>query len=182
MMPVRAELFPPPEPRDFEEDLKNSESPEVYALTMASIQHWYPGQKAWFREHEAAAQRKGRDIVLEGGTVLQIKARWTDFDDFLIEYKHVFHDGRVKPGWIEEYSEENIDAILYAQIPLRKVSRVDIATLKKAWAIHGDEWKNGNSTPNPSYDTHWCTKTWEELEAVGVAIDHLEIPAPNAPN
>ena len=176
MMATREEMFPP---RDFEEDLKNSESPEVYALVMPAIRHWWPEVTAWGRELEMKAQRKGRDITLENAPRLQVKSRWTDFDDFLIEYKHVFHDGRVRPGWIEEYSPDELDVILYVQIPLRKVSRVELASLKEAWAVHKNEWMNGFSSPNPDYDTHFCCIGWNVLAAAGVEVEHLEIPAPN---
>ena len=169
-----------PKVHEFLEELKKSENSEVYSLIMPAIQFWWPGVN-WEVITDRLRQKLGVDMLLQDAPSLQYKTRWKTYDDFLIEYEHEHDDGHLRPGWIEEYQPENVDWIIYVQVPARKVTRVEVLSLKAAWAIYRPAWRLNGPIPsrNPSYWTNNCAVSWAELERAHVLCDAIEIPRPS---
>ena len=89
------------------------------------------------------AQRGGIDrvLTLASGKTLAIdeKGRRKDRQDILLEYKHVYKNGRESKGWILKALA--CDYIAYALVPSKRVYLLPFQTLRRAWRANCFEWK-----------------------------------------
>lgn len=112
------------------------------------------------------AQRGGIDrlVHLRDGTSLKVdeKVRYKNYPDVLLEVWSDYHH-RI-PGWIEK--DLTCDLIAYAFVPSRTCYLFPFHTLRRAWALHKQEWQakaqrlddgfRSVVADNGSYETHSC--------------------------
>jgi hypothetical protein len=178
---------------DFTTDLKWSELPVQYVAYMYAIAHWWPEAEDWDRITNLVQQKEGKDVVIsipaKGEIKIQFKSRREYYDDLCVEYEHIFHDGRIDPGWINKPCD--IDYLLYCQPPVPKKSipkqiyKIDYQSLIEAWKKHETAWRllfspadwQGNPRPakNADYDTYSAMVPWKRLEEAGVKIELLKL-------
>jgi len=172
--------FSEPEIREFKVDLEWSESMEQWAFYLLCLSRFFPNIGAdWARIKDILQQRQGGDIQLAG--VGQIKARRAFYGDQLIEYAHVFHDGRITEGWATK--PQNTDWLMYCT-PARFSNKLSQATLYD-WLVlqtlcieNEAEWLEKYKlppSPNPTYDMLNAGIPFELLEEA--IMDKLDLKA-----
>lgn len=92
-------------------------------------------------------QAAGRDVTLITlKRQLRVEEKYRpdrSHKDLLVEYEHVYHDGRVGPGWAERYNDPRDGGphvIAYGFRPTSTVVLVPWAGLREIWHRFGPDW------------------------------------------
>ena len=125
---------------------------------------------------KSQGQKLGIDrlIYLGSGKALRIdeKKRRKVWNDFAIEYEHLYHDGKKRPGWIEK--DLLIDYWAYAFMPIKKCYLFPWHLLRLAWIRYGYNWKNlANDDDNDKFSIIEAENEGYTTYSVGVPIDTL---------
>lgn len=128
---------------------------------------------------DCLAQRQGVDrFILTGSNRdirIDIKNRQGKWEDFALEYEHVYADGRRQPGWINK--PLTADYIIYLFEPVKKGFLLPFDQLQQAWVDNQDRWlrdfvkKPARNPKNPN--AAWVYKSWNVFVPIKTVVDEL---------
>lgn len=145
---------------DFQKDLAYSHSLSDEPFWRDVYREAFPGlQSMVCVRGDGWAQRGGIDrvLTLASGKTLTVdeKGRREDYQDILLEYKHVYKNGRKTLGWVAK--ELACDYLAYALVPSKRVYLFPFQTLRRAWRLNGLQWIGQYfeaKSDNGPYTTH----------------------------
>lgn len=131
-------------------------------------------------DYESQRQGVDRVLLLSSGQVLKVdeKKRLERWPDILLEYVSV--DRTNKPGWME--CEKQIDYVAYAFMPDRRVYLLPWHLLRRAWIVHGEQWKqwgedkvNGFRTVKAKNDGYFTWSVAVPIEKLYAAVNRASV-------
>lgn len=177
-------------PHDFQTQLKFSEKASHEPFWDAVYRKAFPGLvNHMLCSGDQPTQRMGVDrlVYLNNDRVLRIDEKKRDkvYPDILLEYisNDQAKDPEKRAGWINKNLV--IDYIAYAFMPTQKVYLLDWLTLRRAWVMNGEVWKQKHRrvpAKNVGYTT-WSVavpitvlqKAMSEAALVSVAVQIVEL-------